>query len=176
MVLLAYDGALRREELVTLEPRDFDFAYRQIRVRAEHAKNGRERVVGYGKATSRFLQAYLRHRKNLSALRGPLFLSESHRNASHPLALVSWSKIVQKLALGVGLPQFTTHTPRHLRLTHMARAHMDLHQIALYAGHSSVQTTLLYIHLSGVELTEAVNRSLAGFEQWIEMMLGETRP
>ncbi|GLV55851.1 hypothetical protein KDH_26950 [Dictyobacter sp. S3.2.2.5] len=42
MLLLAYDGALRREELVTLEPRDFDFAYRQIRVRAEHAKNGRE--------------------------------------------------------------------------------------------------------------------------------------
>ena len=48
MLLLAYDGALRREELVTFELRDFDFAYRQIRVRSEHAKNGRERVVGYG--------------------------------------------------------------------------------------------------------------------------------
>ena len=34
MLLLAYDGALRREELVTLELRDFDFAYRQIRVRS----------------------------------------------------------------------------------------------------------------------------------------------
>ncbi len=173
MMLTAYDGALRREELVTLETRDFDFAYRQIRVRAEHAKNGRERVVGYGEVTSRFLEAYLQHRKSLSSKRGPLFLSESHRNASHPLALVSWSKTVQKLALGVDLPQFTTHTPRHLRLTHMARAHMDLHQIATYAGHSSLQTTMLYIHLSGVELTEAVSRSLAGFEQWIELMLGE---
>lgn len=175
MLLLAYDGALRREELVTIELRDFDFAYRQIRVRAEHAKNGRERVVGYGKVTSRFLERYLQRRKSLSATGGSLFLSESHRNVSHPLALVSWSKIVQKLALAVGLPQFTTHTPRHLRLTHMARAHMDLHQIALYAGHSSVQTTMLYIHISGIELTEAVNRSLAGFEQWIEMMLKETR-
>jgi integrase/recombinase XerD len=173
MMLLAYDGALRREELVTLETRDFDFAYRQIRVRAEHAKNGRERVVGYGKVTSRFLEAYLQRRKALSPKRGPLFLSESHRNASHPLALVSWSKIVQKLALGVDLPQFTTHTPRHLRLTHMARAHMDLHQIATYAGHSSLQTTMLYIHVSGVELTEAVSRSLAGFEQWMELILGE---
>ena len=173
MMLLAYDGALRREELVTLEARDFDFAYRQIRVRAEHAKNGRERVVGYGAVTSRFLQAYLQQRRALSATRGPLFLSESHRNASHPLAPVSWSKIVQKLALHVGLPQFTTHTPRHLRLTHMARAHMDLHQIATYAGHSSLQTTMLYIHVSGVELTDAVSRSLAGFEQWMELMLGE---
>ena len=52
---------------------------------------------------------------------------------------------------------------------------MDLHQIALYAGHSSIQTTMLYIHISGIELTAAVNRSLAGFEHWIEMMLGETR-
>src|SRR5260370_18193703 len=55
MLLLAYDGALRREELVTLETQDFDFAYRQIRIRAEHAKNGRERVVGYGKVSTRFL-------------------------------------------------------------------------------------------------------------------------
>lgn len=175
MLLLAYDGALRREELVTLETQDFDFAYRQIRIRAEHAKNGRERVVGYGEATNRLLEAYLQRRKALSPKRGPLFLSESHRNVSHPLAPVSWSKIVQKLALQANLPQFTTHTLRHLRLTHMARAHMELHQIALYAGHASLQTTMLYIHLSGVELTDAVKRSLAGFEQWIEMM-GETKP
>jgi site-specific recombinase XerD len=173
LLLLAYDGALRREEVVTLEISDFDFAYRQIRIRAEHAKNGRERVVGYGQVTSRLLEGYLPYRRALSATRGPLFLSESHRNRASPLALVTWSKIIQKMAQRVGLPQFTTHTPRHLRLTHMARAHMDLHQIALYAGHASLQTTMLYINLSGVELTEAVSRSLAGFEHWIEVILGE---
>ncbi len=175
LLLLAYDGALRREELITLEISDFDFAYYQIRIRAEHAKNGRERVVGYGKVTSRLLEAYLHHRRALSSKRGPLFLSESHRNTACPLALVTWSKIVQKMAQRVGLPQFTTHTPRHLRLTHMARAHMDLHQIALYAGHASLQTSMLYIHVSGVELTEAVTRSLAGFEHWIEVILGEVK-
>ena len=51
---------------------------------------------------------------------------------------------------------------------------MDLHQIALYAGHRSLETTMLYIHLSGVELTEAVTKSLAGFDQWIETILGGT--
>jgi integrase/recombinase XerD len=50
---------------------------------------------------------------------------------------------------------------------------MDLHQIALYAGHRSLQTTMLYIHLSGVDLTAAVTRSLAGFERWIAMILEE---
>ena len=173
MFLLAYDGALRRQELVTLEIGDFDFSYRHIRVRAEHAKNGRERVVGYGSVASCLLEAYLRHRRILSAQSGPLFLSESHRNRAHPLSLVMWSKIVQNTAQRADLPRFTTHTPRHLRLTHLARAHMDLHQIATYAGHASLQTTMLYIHLSGIELTEAVTRSLAGFEQWIETILGE---
>jgi integrase/recombinase XerD len=176
MLLIAYDGALRREELVRLEVSDFDFAYRQIRVRAEHAKNGRERIVGYEKTTSRLLEAYVRQRRALSTKRGPLFLSESHRNASHPLALVTWSKVVQKLAAHAGLPRFTTHTPRHLRLTHMARAHMELHQIATYAGHKSLSSTMLSIHLSGVELTEAVSKSLAGFEHWIETSLSEDKP
>jgi site-specific recombinase XerD len=176
MLMLAYDGALRREELVRLEMSDFDFAYQQIRVQAEHAKNGRERIVGYEKTTSRLLQAYLRQRRALSTKHGPLFLSESHRNASHPLALVTWSKVVQKLAVRAGLPRFTTHTPRHLRLTHMARAHMELHQIATYAGHKSLASTMLYIHLSGVELTEAVSKSLAGFECWIETSLSENKP
>jgi integrase len=55
----------------------------------------------------------------------------------------------------------------------MARANMELHQIATYAGHKSLNTTMLYLHLSGVELTEAVSRSLAGFEQWITLILGE---
>ena len=32
---------------------------------------------------------------------------------------------------------------------------------------------MLSIHLSGVELTEAVSRSLAGFERWIETILEE---
>ncbi|MGO8947922.1 MAG: tyrosine-type recombinase/integrase [Ktedonobacterales bacterium] len=176
MLLIAYDGALRREELVRLAIGDFDFAYRQIRVRAEHAKNGRERIVGYGTVASQFLEAYVRRRRIISTKPGPLFLSESHRNSAGPLSLVMWSKVVQKIAQRSNLPRFTTHTPRHLRLTHMARAHMDLHQIATYAGHASVQTTMLYIHLSSVELTEAVTRSLAGFEHWMAAILGEERP
>jgi site-specific recombinase XerD len=177
MLLLAYEGALRREELVTVEISDFDFAYRQIRIRAAHAKNGRERVVSYGSGvTSRLLEAYLRWRRRLSPNRGPLFLSESRRNPGTPLSPVMWSKIVAQLAQQAELPQFTTHTPRHLRLTHLARAKLELHQIALYAGHKSLQTTMQYIHLSGVELTEAVTRSLAGFEGWIDQVLEGASP
>jgi integrase/recombinase XerD len=41
MLLLAYDGALRRSELVALTLRDLAFPHQQITVRPEVAKNGR---------------------------------------------------------------------------------------------------------------------------------------
>lgn len=176
MLLIAYDGALRREELVTLEIGDFDFAYRQIHIQAEHAKNHSERVVSYSSTTGRFVERYLQRRREISSTRGPLFLSESHRNFGHPLSLIMWSKAVEKIAQRCQLPKFTTHTPRHLRLTHFARGHLELHQIATYAGHRSLETTMQYIHLSGVELTEAVTRSLAGFESWITTVLEGAHP
>jgi integrase/recombinase XerD len=174
MLLLAYDGALRRQEVVTVEIGDFDFACRQVRIQASHAKNGSERIVSYSSLTSQLLQAYLQQRRLLSPKPGALFLSESRRNCASPLSLIMWSKIVQKLAGRAGLPRFTTHTPRHLRLTHFARAGLDLHQIATYAGHRSLQTTMLYIHLSGIELTAAVRRSLASFDHFMSTLLEET--
>jgi len=56
---------------------------------------------------------------------------------------------------------FTTHTLRHLRLTDLARAGWDVHEIATFAGHRSIQTTLGYIHLSGRDLAEKLERTLA---------------
>jgi integrase/recombinase XerD len=82
-----------------------------------------------------------------------------------------WSKIVQQLAERAGVPQFTTHTPRHLRLTHMARAGMDLHKIAAYAGHQSTQTTMLYIHLSGQDLAASIAQGMAGIDAWLARVM-----
>jgi site-specific recombinase XerD len=50
MLALAYDAALRREELCSLQTSDLDPAQRTLRVRAETTKNRRERVVPYSAA------------------------------------------------------------------------------------------------------------------------------
>jgi hypothetical protein len=49
----------------------------------------------------------------------------------------------------------------------MARAGLDLHEIATYAGHRSPQTTLLYIHLSGTDLAARIAHSMSGLDHWI---------
>jgi site-specific recombinase XerD len=87
MLALAYDAALRREELCSLRTDDLDPAHRTLRVRAETTKNRLERVVPYSVPTGALLSAYLSHRAAISRSRGPLFLSESRRNRAQPLSL-----------------------------------------------------------------------------------------
>ena len=62
MLALAYDAALRREELCSLRTDDLDPAHRMLRVRAETTKTRRERMVPYSAPTGVLLSEYLRHR------------------------------------------------------------------------------------------------------------------
>jgi integrase/recombinase XerD len=162
MLALAYDAALRREELCSLRTDDLDPAHRLLRVRAETTKTRRERVVPYSAPTGALLARYLEHRVTLSRARGPLFLSESRRNRAEPLTLWTWSKVVRRVALGADVPRFSTHTMRHLCLTDLARMGWELHAIASFAGHRSTESTMRYIHLSGRELSDKLNRAMTG--------------
>jgi len=166
MFALSYDAALRRHELVTLETTDIDPAHRLIRIRAEHAKNRCERVVPYSAPTAQLYTSYLHERRAISRARGPLFLSVSNRNAGRTLTIWSWSKTVAHVARVSGVLRFTTHTLRHLCLTDLARAGWDIHEIATFAGHRSLASTLLYIHLSGRELSSKLAATMRQLHAW----------
>jgi hypothetical protein len=42
----------------------------------------------------------------------------------------------------------------------------ELHAIATFAGHRSTDSTLAYIHLSGRDLAEKLNRGMAQIHGW----------
>jgi len=168
MFALAYYGALRREELVGLRVADIDPARRLLTIRAETSKSARPRVVCYAAAVSPVLAVYLHRRRSQTVGSGPLFLSESDRNLRQPVTRWTWSKVVRRLAHRADAPSFSTHTLRHLRLTHLARAGWRLHDIATYAGHRNVQSTTLYIHLSGEDLLCKIAQSV----EQMDMKLG----
>lgn len=171
MLALAYDAALRREELCSLQTGDLDPAHRTLRVRAETTKNRRERVVPYSAAAGELLSGYLTHRSSVSRARGPLFLSESRRNHGEPLSLWTWSKVVRQIALQAGVPQFSTHTLRHLCLTDLARMGWEVHAIAAFAGHRHTDSTLTYIHLSGRDLAGKLASGMDHIHAWRVRML-----
>lgn len=173
MLALGYDAGLRREELCLLEIRDIDPSQRFVRIRAETTKNRRERVVPYSEQTGNLFGQYLLERRQLSRARGLLFLSESRRNRGTPISIWTWSKVVREIALRSGVEQFTTHTLRHLRLTDLACCGWDIHEIALFAGHRSTDTTLQYIHLSGRDLKKKVEQSMASLHAWRIRMMAE---
>ena len=173
MLAMSYDAALRREEVCSLETTDIDPARRLLRIRAEATKGRRERMVPYSAPTGEIFGQYLRVRRELSRERGRLFLSESCRNLGQPISLWGWSKAVRRMARRCNVLQFTPHTLRHLCLTDLARANWDIHEIATFAGHRSVQTTLLYIHLSGRDLSRKLASGMAQIHAQRTRMLAE---
>jgi len=173
MLAFAYDAGLRREELCSLRSDDIDPSRRTLRIRAETTKGRRERIVPYSTSSSELLHCYLLHRRTLGQKRGPLFLSESRRNYTEPISIWSWSKIVLELARRAHVERFSTHTLRHLCLTDLARAGWDIHEIAAFAGHRSIQTTLLYIHLSGRDLSAKLAASMSQIHARRIQMLAE---
>ena len=177
MLALAYDAALRREELCLLRHR----GYRPGP--ADAAGQGGEHQEPAWSAWCRTrrrpaccCQSYLAHRATISRARGPLFLSESRRNYGQPLTLWTWSKVVRRIAVDAGVERFSTHTTRHLCLTDLARMGWELHAISAFAGHRSSESTLRYIHLSGRDLADKLSRSMDHIHAWrVEMLarLGE---
>jgi site-specific recombinase XerD len=173
MFAFAYDAGLRREELCRLHSEDIDPSRRILRIRAENTKGRRERIVPYSASSGQLLVDYLHRRRVLGRKRGPLFLSESRRNLGSPVSIWTWSKVVLQLAKRAGVDRLTTHTLRHLCLTDLARAGWDIHEIAAFAGHRSLQTTLLYIHLSGRDLAAKVAATMAQIHAQRTKMLAE---
>ena len=166
MLAFAYDAALRREELCALQIDDIDPAQRLLRIRAESTKGRQERIVPYSEPTGEVYKSYLRERRVLSRAPGLLFLSKSRRNRGKPLTIWTWSKVTKALAGHSGVEGFTTHTPRHLCLTDLARAGWGIHEIARFAGHKDTATTLQYIHLSGRDLASKLGRGMAQIHSW----------
>ncbi|HEY6407166.1 MAG TPA: tyrosine-type recombinase/integrase [Ktedonobacteraceae bacterium] len=173
MLALGYDAGLRREELCLLEIGDIDPSQRLVQIRAETTKSRSARVVPYSEQTGLLYMAYLQERRKLSRARGPVFVSESKRNRGEPISIWTWSKVTEGIAQRSGVQQFTTHTLRHLRLTDLARCGWDIHEIALFAGHRSTDTTLQYIHLSGRDLKAKVEQSMANIHAWRVRMMAE---
>lgn len=165
MLTLAYYGALRRAELTALRIDDLDPGHRLIRIRAETTKNRRERVVCYSPAVTPVLAAHLHQLRREGHAGGALFRSVSDRNHGAPLSIWSWSKTVRHWAIQARLPDFSTHTFRHLRLTHLARAGWRLHEIAAYAGHRDPRTTQIYLHLSGTDLAARMAGAIAELDR-----------
>lgn len=177
MILVAYDGALRREELVRLCAKDYDRQRALLKVRAETSKSGRDRWVPLSPIGQRALDYYLDHQRRALVVAyaleelGPIFVSESTRNPGKPLAPGAFNDVIVALRTTLGLPELHPHTLRHQRLTALKTAGVPLEDIALFAGHSSTETTRLYLHLAPVELGVRIRTATREMDAHLERLI-----
>ena len=73
-----------------------------------------------------------------------------------PMSIGSIQHCMRYAVVASGVPQRTTpHTLRHSYATHLLEAGVSLRQIAAYLGHSSLDTTVIYTHLTAVSEEKA---------------------
>jgi integrase/recombinase XerD len=179
MILLAYDAALRREELMSLRVDDIDWARGLVTIRPETSKGGRQRFVPVSPGVLHVVREYIEgNRRALIAAydgedEGPLFLSESTRNPGRPLSVGAFDEIVERVRVRVGLPALTPHTLRHQRCTQLKRAGVSLDDIALFAGHKHLSSTRLYIHLAPGELSQRIRAKIEPFDAPIALLVNQ---
>ncbi|GAC1401563.1 MAG: site-specific integrase [Chloroflexota bacterium] len=179
LVLLAYEGALRRQEVVHLRLDDIDWGAGLVTIRPELSKTGLQRAVTLSAVTATLLERYLATERALLLATyggdraGPLFLSVSSRNPGVPLQSGAFNDIIEHLRTDVGMPQLRTHTFRHLRCTVLRRCGVDQQDIARYAGHASVASTQLYLHLAPSLLARSIAMATAPYDARMQRLITE---
>ena len=154
MLEMLYGAGLRISELVGLDIDDVDRAERLVRV---VGKGDKERVVPYGRAADRAVEAWLVRARPVLTPRSPAaFVNLRGRRLSRQGA---WG-IVRGRAEDVGLAgRVSPHTLRHSYATHLLDGGADIRIVQELLGHASVTTTQVYTKVSRARLSRVYDQA-----------------
>jgi site-specific recombinase XerD len=173
IVLLAHDGALRREEIVRLRVDDIDWQTHTIAIRAEITKNKLPGTIVLSHPTWLRLKEYLEGDRAalITCYRGdwdgPILLSDSQRNPGQPITKWTVKDLFDRLREDLHLPRLTPHKLRHLMLTELKQSGMELLDVSRYARHRKLSSTEIYLHTDLSDLARQVNQAHRHLEQFI---------
>ena len=143
---LLYSSGLRVSEIVNLKPNDIVFTENIGWVRK--GKGKKDRMFILSKNLIKKLEKFVKKNSSWAYL----FSQEK------PLTTRNIQKIVQKAAKNANLNKNVhVHTIRHSFATHLLEEGVDIRKIQVLLGHSSLNTTQLYTHISSSQLKQIKN-------------------
>lgn len=147
IISLLYSSGLRVSELVNLKVGDLNFSEKSGWVRK--GKGSKDRIFFLSENLANDIKDYL-EKKNDS--RAYLFSQEK------PLTTRNIQKILQRAKLRAGInKKATPHSLRHSFATHLLEQGTDIRIIQTMLGHSSLNTTQVYTHVSSEQLKKVKN-------------------
>lgn len=155
---LIYHTGLRVGEAVRIERRDFrDTHSDHPRLHVRCGKGGKDRFVPLAPAMVDHLRQWWKtHRHPTFLFPGPTCgwrerdqPADAARHATTHLSVSAVQNTFRLARATAGLPAAATvHTLRHCYATHLLEEGVSLRLISQYLGHASLETTLIYTHLT----------------------------
>jgi integrase/recombinase XerD len=150
VVILLYSTGMRLSEIAALKITDIDS--KNMRIKVVQGKGAKDRFTILSEQVLLELRAYYIIYKPKE------YLFNGYRPGK-PLSTRMIEHLVQKALLQVGLKSknYTVHTIRHSFATHLVDNGTDLHTVKELLGHSTLQTTMRYMHLTTTRRQGIIN-------------------
>lgn len=151
---LLYATGMRVAELVRLDLGDIDFQRGTLQVTG---KGNKQRVVPFGHAAEDALKEWFDHGRGKLAAADTEAVFVGSRGGRIDQRQVR--RIVDKAARVTGAQGLTPHGVRHSAATHLLEGGADLRVVQELLGHSSLNTTQIYTHVSAQRLQRVYDQA-----------------
>ena len=153
IIEVLFSCGLRVSELVGLKLSDLYLDDRFMRIRG---KGSKERLVPMSDKAVKELQLWF-YDRNLMAIKPGeddyVFLNRRGAHLTRTMILI----MVKRQAAEAGITKtISPHTFRHSFATELLKGGADLRAIQAMLGHEKIDTTLVYTHISGEQLRDAI--------------------
>jgi integrase/recombinase XerD len=139
-------GGLRRCEVLGLRFEDINAGERRVFI--AEGKGGHQRIVPISSRFFTALAAYLAKERPESATTERVFVVLKGPRRGLPLSAAGLDEIVTGARRRAGIEHLTCHQLRHTCFTRLREAGMALEAIQAQAGHRSIESTRIYLHLA----------------------------
>ena len=150
-------GGLRRCEVLGL--RTEDLRPGEGRVFIHEGKGGHQRLIPISARFFRSLSRYLEQERPSDADPTAVFVVLKGPRRGQPLSADGLDQIMRDARQRAGLAHASCHELRHTCMTRLREAGMALEAIQAQAGHRSIESTRLYLHLANDWLEAEYHRA-----------------
>lgn len=150
-------GGLRRCEVLGLRLEDLQVAARRVFI--AEGKGGHQRQIPVSGRFFASVAAYLDTERPSGIDTDRLFVVLKGPRRGRPLSAAGLDQILDSARQRAGLTTVTCHQLRHTCLTRLREAGMALEAVQAQAGHASIESTRIYLHLADDWLASPYRRA-----------------